>query len=856
MDYEKLSPPLVAGTIPAFYSNEEGIVLTIPFSMNRAVSPSQVKGYSVKIKTIQSGTPLYSTEILNTFTNEIKCIIPKDKAQNFKTGQFYKIQIAYISIQNVIGYYSTVTVGKYTNKPEITIQNLAADQLNSHLYTYEGVYRQVTSAGENGDITERAYSYQFDLYDSNGLLVASSGLLLHNSDNDNKDTPYESKDEYTFNQDLLVGSSYRVVYTVITNNNLKVSSPRYRVTQKRSIDPELKAKLLVSLNYNNGYIDIALKSVVDLPTIEELTTGFFIVSRACADTNYTVWDEIYRFKLVSQFPTLHLCKDFTIEQGKTYQYSIQQYNSIGLRSNRILSEQIYADFEDAFLFDGKRQLKIKYNPKVSSFKKDLLEQKTDTIGGKHPFIFRNGRVYYSEFPISGLISYQMDEENLFLSEKDYGLTEKTTNLTGENIAAERIFKMKVLEWLTNGEPKVFRSPAEGNFIVRLMNSSLSPDDTLGRMLHTFSSTAYEIADFNHSTLGDMGFISIADMTATSLQWETKNLHNCEPQVNLLTFPARTIRFSDFMPGEVIGIQFKDNDWEQIKIGVTGSYYVDIGLDIVGVQLYERHLGAGSMTYSYEYTKVPKFETVENVNVIEMPGHQFIGEHNILQELLYVQHGNSWIRNPKLELVEIYNIQIEKRPLQKIEHFADDPFLIYDYGSWAEEASEGFKPGYPKRTFNHKYYFDAVQGFDNNGEPKIKYAAYEPYVKINGNLISVDEIEVTDYERPEKIVELYSYNGSLVTIAYQMCDILYNIETEALNVTDENHFLYPLRQARLLYENKLTCLKSEIAKAETPSDATSNTIEMARAEIRQAYNDYIVALVEAQAEDLRRRGVIE
>jgi hypothetical protein len=39
------------------------------------------------------------------------------------------------------------------------------------------------------------------------------------------------------------------------------------------------------------------------------------------------------------------------------------------------------------------------------------------------------------------------------------------------------------------------------------------------------------------------------------------------------------------------------------------------------------------------------------------------------------------------------------------------------------------------------------------------------VKINGNLISVDEIEVTDYERPEKIVELYSYNGSLVTIAY-------------------------------------------------------------------------------------------
>jgi hypothetical protein len=120
----------------------------------------------------------------------------------------------------------------------------------------------------------------------------------------------------------LIGNSYRVVYSVTTNNGLRVSSPRYRVTQKRSINPELEANLLVALNYDNGYVDLSLKSVADILTVEELATGFFIVSRACADTNFTVWDEIYRFKLVSQFPTLHLCKDFTIEQGKTYQYSI------------------------------------------------------------------------------------------------------------------------------------------------------------------------------------------------------------------------------------------------------------------------------------------------------------------------------------------------------------------------------------------------------------------------------------------------------------------------------------------------------------------------------------------------------
>ena len=36
---------------------------------------------------------------------------------------------------------------------------------------------------------------------------------------------------------------------------------------------------------------------------------------------------------------------------------------------------IKADFEDAFLCDGKRSLKIKFNPKISSFKTTFLESK-------------------------------------------------------------------------------------------------------------------------------------------------------------------------------------------------------------------------------------------------------------------------------------------------------------------------------------------------------------------------------------------------------------------------------------------------------------------------------------------------
>jgi hypothetical protein len=80
---------------------------------------------------------------------------------------------------------------------------------------------------------------------------------------------------------------------------------------------------------------------------------------------------------------------------------------------------VLCDFEDAFLYDGERQLKIRFNPKVSSFKSTVLESKTDTIGGKYPFIFRNGNVEYKEFQISGLLSVMGDENNEFLTGLPY-----------------------------------------------------------------------------------------------------------------------------------------------------------------------------------------------------------------------------------------------------------------------------------------------------------------------------------------------------------------------------------------------------------------------------------------------------
>jgi hypothetical protein len=92
-------------------------------------------------------------------------------------------------------------------------------------------------------------------------------------------------------------------------------------------------------------------------------------------------------------------------------------------------------------------LKIKFNPKVSSIKTVLQEAKLETIGSKYPFFFRNGYIEYKELPISGLITYFMDEKNTF---SDNSKIVKTTQLTDKNIYNERVFKLEVFDWLNNG----------------------------------------------------------------------------------------------------------------------------------------------------------------------------------------------------------------------------------------------------------------------------------------------------------------------------------------------------------------------------------------------------------------------
>lgn len=555
----KLYPPYIEGTLPAFCLNNAGDgIVTIPFAHNKAVSISDIGPVMyVKVKTVQNDVLIGSNSA--EWTSDVSSedaladgkIIIEVKGNSAlngiwqpKVGQFYKIQIAYGDVNSIVGYYSTVGVIKCTSKPSVSILNMESGNIvNNNRNVFVGEFKQ----GQNDDVTEKVYSSKFTITDLQGNEIFTTGDVLHNVENN--PNSYTSIDTMNFNRDLEFGEIYRIWYTVTTTNGLVAESDKYLLTQQRSIDMELSGDLKAELNSEDGFVDVSIVS--DITTVAD---GMFVLSREDS-LNPSVWEELHRFTLNHESPNRTIFRDFTIEQGKTYTYSIQRFNSGGIYSDRKKSNLVYADFDDMFLFDGDRQLKLQFNPQVSSFKTQLAETRSETIGSKYPFFFRNARVGYKVFPISALISMLSDDNQFFISYKDILREDftydrhnparnklKVKNVydyhwdINKNFTSERLFKLEVLDWLNNGKVKLFKSPGEGNYLVRLMDTSLAPQAPLGRMLHTVSTTAYECAECSYDKKIEYGIIKDTSSDAVVentyvTNWREENVLDTIDEIN-------------------------------------------------------------------------------------------------------------------------------------------------------------------------------------------------------------------------------------------------------------------------------------------------------------------------------------
>ena len=533
-----LYPPIVDTYMPAFLINSGDIekdTCRIYFSISPYNSLEDIENVQVSIRYQNTNTSAlnktdYPSEIMLTTlkidenkTTKDKYyieILPSDMEKGtFEINQYYKVQMRFTPVNipydeekgdnppslngsqaidawlnsklNYFSEWSTVCLIRGISKPTIELLNFGLDNYEEIKWTIANtqVIGKISFADENEK--EFLKSYQIKLYDENDKMLTDSGILYPenlNSISYNLPYSFEAENSYYFTIEF-------------TTQNLYTEINRFNFEIKQGFVQELDLLMTGEKDPENGRIKIRLRK----NNLEDPYTGKIYIRRTSSNSDFTIWEDIHVESFENEKTIDFTWYDYTIESGVWYNYAVQGISDDGLRGGMVkFMRPAMMVFEHMYLTGKDRQLKIAFNPNVSSFKKIVQESKTDTIGSQFPFIRRNGKVGYAQMPVSGLISSETDEDELFTSLSElYGNYEylyeeynEINNISSHSdIVLEKKYRDLVEEFLYDGEPKLFRSPTEGCFLVKVMDVSLSPQNTLGRRLWSFNGTMYEIDAF-------------------------------------------------------------------------------------------------------------------------------------------------------------------------------------------------------------------------------------------------------------------------------------------------------------------------------------------------------------------------
>lgn len=345
---------------------------------------------------------------------------------------------------------------------------------------------------------------------------------------------------YSFKTNLREDAQYTLYVTYKTENEYTLPAPikfNFMIenlateiinAQLVTVDADTQGLLtnITSLDEEEDEGRIALK--IYSPSAE-LWSGNICIRRASQEDNFQTWEDIKIFTVKEEnLNSLDVIYDYTIQSGVWYKYGIQSIDKDGTRGVVVeITRPIQRLFTYSFILgQDNQQLKLQFNNTISSFKYQIYDSKKDTIGSQFPFISRNAAVNYRTFPIGALISFQMDENNTFLhnGKKDvYKYTDVVNlydNYTVENgrqiydYTYERDFRKLVLDFLQDGKPKLFKSPTEGNIIVRLMDINCTPNQSLDRMIYSLTANAHEIDENTMTNYLKYGFYNPGSYSAS------------------------------------------------------------------------------------------------------------------------------------------------------------------------------------------------------------------------------------------------------------------------------------------------------------------------------------------------------
>ncbi len=425
----------------------------------------------------------------------------------------------------------------------------------------------VKFSSNNGQATnEHLDSFEIDIKDSTGKVFKNSGTQFVKGNTNtfswlvDLTNLIEVIEEENSNQLL-----YSIVLYLTTNNGYTFTkkynframisgydinfNPNWSFNKIRVPSTSLTVTKQTLVTSEDGWANITITN-----TNQDLSPGYLFIKRATNLDNYLNWEILCCYYIKNGGAFTKSFHDKTIGSLVGYKYSCQYITIKGQWSKTyITNEIVYPDFHDILISRGDKQLAIRYNGQIASMTPVVNRIKVDTLGGKYPRFVQNARTNYKQFQLSGLITAEADFNRKFISDKSAEYADKmdlyNSHMNGkymirndtvpdlsanavdlnnidpdakygqfyykhdtyptENWWWEREFREQVVEWLNDGEPKLFRSMTEGNMIVMFDSISLTPNQQLGRRIWNFSATVYEVGDgYSLTELDSLGIFPI------------------------------------------------------------------------------------------------------------------------------------------------------------------------------------------------------------------------------------------------------------------------------------------------------------------------------------------------------------
>lgn len=439
-------------------------------------------------------------------------ILPADIQNGFEINQYYKVQIRFTSStapeppndagidkwlvdnKELFSEWSTICLIRAISQPSLQLVNFPDE--GDVIFSNSNVDIVGSLVFEDENESDQLSNYQIKLYNnedtSNPELVLDSGIIYTNSSQNSNQL------NYTLDYLLEPGTAYLLTISIETRNYY-FQTFDYTLLIVQATDNPLNANIIAENDAEMGSIKVSIAA-----TEFQNFTGSVIIRRTSSKSNFNIWEDVYERVYNVEDNINFVWYDITVQSGVWYKYAAQKKLGAGSRGAVTeMEEPVLAYFEDMFLIANNQQVRIRYNQQVSSMRQNIAEARTETLGAQYPYIRRNGYINYRSLSISGLITFFNDYNDTFTSKDElygdaasplYAAYNETQNITDFNdYVHEREFREKIIQFLYADNIKLFKTLTEGNVLVKLMNISLSPQQSLGRYLYSFSCEAYEIA---------------------------------------------------------------------------------------------------------------------------------------------------------------------------------------------------------------------------------------------------------------------------------------------------------------------------------------------------------------------------